>query len=350
MSFYRHCFLFICINLIVNHNTRDSIFSHTIPAHAHGNRLDRFLSQSHSNLSRSRIQDLIRNGSVLVNDFPTKPSYQLKTGDLVSLMVPKPAPLELVPEEVPFSVIFEDSWIIVLYKPPGIVVHPAPGHSSGTLVHGLLKYCKDLSGIGGKLRPGIVHRLDKDTSGLMLVAKNDIAHQVLSRQFKNGTIKKKYIALTHGILSHESGRIDLSISRHPVRRKIMAVTTTGGRNALTLWKTIAVCKEGFSLLSVTIKTGRTHQIRVHFSHLGHPLVGDTVYGYGPDAFKRRFLKQNPALVSSVKRQMLHAARIGFVHPLEKTYMEFKSPFPEDMKRVLNALDINIDLLQNKCLT
>lgn len=288
---------------------------------------------------------MIRNGSVQVNDAHTKPSYQLKTGDQVSLMVPRPSPLELVPEEVPFSVIFEDSWIIVLYKPPGIVVHPAPGHSSGTLVHGLLNHCSDLSGIGGILRPGIVHRLDKDTSGVMLVAKCDMAHQALSRQFKSGTIKKEYIALIHGIPSHENGRIDLPIFRHPVRRKKMAVTTGGGRNALTLWKKIADCKEGFSLLSITIKTGRTHQIRVHFSHLGHPLVGDTVYGHGPDTLKRRFLKQNPVLVSAVKRQMLHAARIGFVHPREKKYMEFESPFPEDMKRVLNALDINIDSLQ-----
>ncbi len=329
----------------MNNNTRDSVFSHTIPDSAHGIRLDRFLSQNHSSLSRSRIQDLIRTGSVRVNDTPTKPSYQLKTGDRVFLMVPKPSPLELIPEEVQFSVIFEDSWIIVLYKPPGIVVHPAPGHSSGTLVHGLLKYCKDLSGIGGKLRPGIVHRLDKDTSGLMLVAKNDLAHQVLSRQFKNGTIKKEYIALVHGIPSHENGRIDLPISRHPVRRKKMAVSAVGGRNALTLWKKIADCKEGFSLLSVTIKTGRTHQIRVHLSHLGHPLVGDAVYGHGPHILKRRFLKQNPDLVSAVKRQMLHAARIGFVHPREKNYMEFESPFPEDMNRVLSALDININSLQ-----
>jgi 23S rRNA pseudouridine1911/1915/1917 synthase len=329
----------------VDNSTCDNVFYHTIPDGAQGLRLDLFLSQNHSNLSRSRIQDLIRKGSVQVNGNPTKPSHQLKTGDQVCLMVPQPSPLELVPEEVPFSIIFEDPWIIVLYKPPGIVVHPAPGHSSGTLVHGLLKHCTDLSGIGGILRPGIVHRLDKDTSGVMLVAKNDMAHQALSRQFKNGTIKKEYIALVHGILSHESGRIDLPISRHPVRRKKMAVSTGGGRNALTLWKKIAACKEGFSLLSITIKTGRTHQIRVHFSHLGHPLVGDTVYGHGPDTLKRRFLKQNPVLVSAVKRQMLHAARIGFVHPRENTYMEFKSPFPEDMKLVLDALNINIDFSQ-----
>lgn len=329
----------------MNNNTCDSDFSHTIPDSAQGTRVDIFLSHSHSNLSRSRIQALIRDGWVRVNDAYTKPSHQLKTGDHISLIVPEPSAPALVPEEVPFSVVFEDPSVIVLNKPPGIVVHPAPGHSSGTLVHGLLKHCGDLSGIGGTLRPGIVHRLDKDTSGLMVVAKNDMAHQALAQQFKNRTIKKEYIALTYGIISHESGRIDLSISRHPVRRKEMAVTQSGGRNALTLWKKMADCKEGFSLLSVTIKTGRTHQIRVHFSHLGHPVVGDTVYGHGPDTLKRRFLKQNPALVAAVKRQMLHAARIGFIHPKEKTYMEFESTFPEDMLQVLTALNINVHFPQ-----
>ena len=329
----------------MNNKASNSIFSHTIPDGAQLIRLDLFLSDIHEDLSRSRIQTLIRKGLVSVNGAPAKPSYQLKAGDQVSVVVPTPSPLRLVPEEVPFSVIFEDSYLIVLCKPPGIVVHPAPGHSSGTLVHGLLKHCRDLSGIGGILTPGIVHRLDKDTSGLMVVAKNDMAHQFLAQQFKNGTIKKEYIALVHGTFSHESGRIDLPIFRHPTRRKEMAVTTSGGRNALTLWKKIADCKEGFSLLSITIKTGRTHQIRVHFSHSGHPVVGDPVYGRGPDALKRRFLKLNPELVSAVKRQMLHAARIGFVHPEKKVYMEFESPFPDDMTMVLRALDIKIDFAQ-----
>ncbi len=325
----------------MNNNICDSDFSHTVSQSDHGTRVDLFLSRHHSDLSRSRIQALIRDGWVRVNDSETKPSHQLKAGDRVSLTVPKPSVPKLSPEEVPFSVVFEDPWVIVLDKPPGIVVHPAPGHSSGTLVHGLLNYCSDLSGIGGSLRPGIVHRLDKDTSGLMLVAKNDMAHQGLAQQFQAGNIKKEYVALIHGIPAHESGTIDLPISRHRVRRKEMAVSTTGGRNALTLWRKIADCKEGFSLLSITIKTGRTHQIRVHFSHLGHPIVGDTVYGQGPNALKRRFLKHNPELVFAVTRQMLHAARIGFVHPKEKVYMEFESPFPEDMQKVLSALNLNV---------
>ena len=329
----------------MNNDTHDSAFSHTIPDSANCIRLDLFLAGIHGDLSRSRIQSLIRKGLVSVNGVHVKPSYQLKTKDLVWVVVPKPSPLLLVPEDVPFSVIFEDAYLIVLYKPPGIVVHPAPGHSSGTLVHGLLKHCGDLSGIGGILRPGIVHRLDKDTSGLMVVAKNDMAHQFLAQQFKNGTIKKEYIALVHGILPKKSGCIDLPIFRHPIRRKEMAVVTSGGRNALTLWKKIAECEDGFSLVSVAIKTGRTHQIRVHFSHLGHPVVGDPVYGRGPDALKRRFFKLNPNLASAVKRQMLHAARIGFIHPEKKIYMEFESPFPDDMKRVLGALNVNEKFFQ-----
>jgi 23S rRNA pseudouridine1911/1915/1917 synthase len=222
----------------VNKNTRDRDFSHAIPDSAHGTRLDLFLSGSHTDLSRSRIQALIRGGRVQVNDAHTKPSYQLKTGDRVSIFIPEATVPELVPENVPFSIVFEDAHLLVLDKPAGIVVHPAPGHSSGTLVHGLLKHCKDLSGIGGILRPGIVHRLDKDTSGLMLVAKNDMTHRALAQQFQSGTIKKEYVALIHGIPSRENGRIDLPISRHPVRRKEMAVARSGGRNALTLWKKI----------------------------------------------------------------------------------------------------------------
>ncbi len=331
--------------MTVTKDTCDRIFSHTIPDMDRGVRLDLFLSAKHEDLSRSHIQSLIRSGHVRIDGARAKPSYSLKAGEKVHVTIPKPAAMELVPEEVPFSVIFEDSSIIVVYKPPGVVVHPAPGHATGTLVHGLLKHCKDLSGIGGTLRPGIVHRLDKDTSGLMLVAKNDMAHQALSAQFKNGVIKKEYIALVHGTLPHESGKIDLAISRHPLRRKEMAVTSTGGRHALTLWKKVAESKEGFSLLSVTIKTGRTHQIRVHLSHLGHPLVGETVYGHSAQRLKKRFLKSNPQLVNAVKRQMLHAARIGFVHPQKEAYMEFQSPFPEDMREVLEILGIKPHFLQ-----
>ena len=322
-------------------NAPDSRFTHTIAGNEHGTRLDLFLSRHHTDLSRSRIQALIRDGCVRVNNLQTKPSRMLKKGDRVFLVIPKPLTTELVPEEVPFTVFFEDAWIIVLYKPPGIVVHPGPGHSSGTLVHGLLKHCTDLSGIGGTLRPGIVHRLDKDTSGLMLVAKNDMAHQALAQQFQDGTVHKEYVALVHGLLPSESGTIDLPIRRHPVRRKEMSIAKSGGRNALTLWKKIADCEEGFSLLSITIKTGRTHQIRVHFAHLGYPLVGDTVYGHGPDTLKKRFLKRNPGLVSAVKRQMLHAAHIGFVHPMEKINMTFEAPLPQDMRQVLRALNLNM---------
>jgi 23S rRNA pseudouridine1911/1915/1917 synthase len=265
----------------------------------------------------------------------------LKAGDRVSLTIPKPSVQNLF-QKKSLSVLFEDPWIIVLDKPPGIVVHPAPGHSSGTLVHGLLNYCSDLSGIGGSLRPGIVHRLDKDTSGLMLVAKNDMAHQRLAQQFQNGTIKKGYVALIHGIPAHESGTIDLPISRHRVRRKEMAVCKTGGRNALTLWRKIADCKEGFSLLSVTIKTGRTHQIRVHFSHLGHPIVGDTVYGKGPECLEKAFSKTKPR--TGICRQKANASRRThrFCSPKGKGLIWNLNPlFPKTCKKVLSALKLDV---------
>ena len=265
---------------------------------------------------------------VQINDTPAKPSYQIKTGDHVSLRVPKPSPLTLVPEEVSFSVIFEDSWVIVLYKPPGIVVHPGPGHASGTLVHGLLKHCGDLSGIGGKLRPGIVHRLDKDTSGLMLVAKNDMAIRFFPNSLKTEPSKRNILRWSMAFFPMKAAGLTYPSPGTPSIEKRWQSLRGKGRNALTLWKKIACYKEGLSLLSITIKTGRTHQIRVHFSHLGHPLVGDTVYGHGPDTLKKRFLKQNPKLVSAVKRQMLHAARIGLFTLGRKRMLNLNRLFPK----------------------
>ena len=312
-------------------------FLYDIPETAQGTRLDVFLCNSRADLSRARIQALIGDGHVEVNDRPSKPSHKLKTGDRVSLTIPPPAPPDLTPHEVEFQIIHEDSSLIVLSKPAGVVVHPAPGHSTGTLVHGLLKHCKDLSGIGGTLRPGIVHRLDKDTSGLMVAAKNDRTHASLAQQFKSGSVKKKYLALVHGHIKGEKGKIALPIARHPSRRKEMAVVLSGGREALTLWEKLTEFQAGFSLLSVSIKTGRTHQIRVHLSHMGHPVAGDPVYGHGPNWLKRRFPRKNGPMLN-LKRQMLHSKRLGFVHPVNKSYMEFEAPLPEDMKHALEILE------------
>ena len=235
-----------------------------------------------------------------------------------------------------FELVYEDSWLIVVNKPPGIVVHPAPGHFTGTLVHGLLRHCKDLSGIGGVMRPGIVHRLDKDTSGLMVVAKNDEAHAFLSRQFKAGEIRKRYVALVHGIVKGAKGEIDLPIGRHPVRRKEMSVQPSKGRVAKTLWEKQEELAGLFSLLSVSPKTGRTHQIRVHLSHVGYPIVGDPVYGHRRSWWKKRF-PEDSGLSGLIERQMLHAGTLGFVHPQGGEYREFTAPLPADMELVLEML-------------
>jgi len=299
-------------------------------------RLDAFLVLQNQNLTRSRVQELIRSGFVRVNHLHSKPGYRLKPGDHVEVTLPPPQPLRLDPESVTFELIYEDSWLIVVNKPPGIVVHPAPGHFTGTLVHGLLQHCTDLSGIGGVMRPGIVHRLDKDTSGLMVVAKNDAAHAYLSAQFKAGKVTKRYVALVHGIVKGRKGEINLPIGRHPVRRKEMSVQPSKGRVAKTLWEKQEELAGLFSLLSVSPKTGRTHQIRVHLSHVGYPIVGDAVYGHRRSWWKKRFL-EGSGLPGLIERQMLHAGTLGFVHPQGGDYREFTAPLPADMELVLEIL-------------
>ncbi|MFH0845041.1 MAG: RluA family pseudouridine synthase [Pseudomonadota bacterium] len=299
-------------------------------------RIDTFLSSHVPELTRSRVQDLIKSGLVRVNDRLPKTSYRLKVGDEISLRVPPPRNSPIEPENIDFTLIHEDASLIVLNKPAGLVIHPAPGHPMGTLVHGLLYHCKDLSGVGGILRPGIVHRLDKDTSGLMVVAKNDRAHASLSNQFESRIVKKRYCAIVYGILREKAGKIDLPISRHPKRRKEMSVLSQKGKSSTTLWEKIEEFRSGFSLLSVTPKTGRTHQIRVHLSYAGHPIVGDKVYGQ-----RIRLWKKNSTLdkdlLNQVERQMLHAETLGFIHPDTGDYMEFTSSMPRDMVGFLDVL-------------
>ena len=299
-------------------------------------RIDLFLALHDKGLTRSRIQSLIKDQWIKVNGFPVKASYKLKTNDRILIVVPQAAPCEIKPESVDFSIIYEDSWLIVLDKPPGIVVHPAPGHINGTLVHGLLHHCTNLSGIGGVLRPGIVHRLDKDTSGLLVVAKNDTAHANLSNQFKEGSVTKKYISLVHGVMPGQKGEIDLPISRHPVRRKEMAVSKAKGKRALTLWNKTDVIGGKFTRLEVSLKTGRTHQIRVHLSHLGYPIVGDPVYGFRKTWWNRQ-CPEALEITRSINRQMLHSALLGFIHPGTGNYCEFKSPIAPDMKNIIENL-------------
>ena len=319
----------------MDHET-DKTFSYAINDKDENQRIDIFLATRAEDLTRTRIQNLIKEGFVKVNDHPSKPNYRLKRGDRVDITIPPAIPIQVEPEPVDFTVVHEDKALIVVNKPPGLVSHPAPGHHKGTLVHGLLHHCRDLSGIGGVLRPGIVHRLDKDTSGLMVVAKSDRVHAFLSRQFKSGTVIKRYVALMHGIIPGSKGEIDLPIARHPKRRKEMAVLPSRGKRSLTLWRKKEKIGHLFSVITVTPKTGRTHQIRVHFSHLGYPIVGDPVYGHKKGWWKRHFPSEYH-IAAQIKRQMLHAETLGFVHPDSEEYVQYNAPIPQDMTGLISSL-------------
>ena len=316
----------------------DKFLSYSITDKDGDQRIDIFLASQVKDLTRSRGQELIKTGFVKVNDRFPKTSYRLKPGDQISISIPPVTPWHLEPEAVDFSLIHEDSSLIVLNKPAGLVIHPAPGHPTGTLVHGLLHYCKDLSGIGGVIRPGIVHRLDKETSGVMVAAKNDRAHNFLASQFKSGLVKKSYLAIVHGFIRGEKGEIDAPVGRHPKKRKEMSVLSSRGKRAITLWQKMEEFESGFSLLLITPRTGRTHQIRVHLSHIGHPIVGDTVYGYKQSWWKNRLPMKNH-IFSIIKRHMLHAETLGFIHPDSDSYSEFKAPLPDDMDRILKRLKL-----------
>ena len=314
----------------------DRVFIFSITDKDREERIDSYLASQVHELTRSRAQELIKTGLAKVNGLVTKSSSRLNLGDQISLCIPSPASYHLEPEPVEFSTVYEDASLIVVDKPPGLVIHPAPGHVTGTLVHGLLEHCQDLSGIGGRLRPGIVHRLDKDTSGLVVVAKHDRAHSFLSEQFKSGRVNKRYVAIVHGIVKEETGKIDLPIARHPKKRKEMWVVPSGGRKALTFWRRMEILGEKFALLSVRPKTGRTHQIRVHLSYLGHPIVGDPVYGYKKSWWKKNLPGTGGDTLIGT-RQMLHAETLGFIHPDSDRYCEYHANLPRDMEHVIQAL-------------
>jgi 23S rRNA pseudouridine1911/1915/1917 synthase len=310
-------------------------FSIRVTEKDRGRRLDQFLSETDLSLSRSQAKNLIKKRYILLNQRLTKPSVHLKAGDLISGTLPKPEPLSLKPEFLPLTILHEDSSIIVVDKPSGMVVHPAAGNPSGTLVNALLYHCKDLAGINGVLRPGIVHRLDKDTSGVMVVAKDDEAYQQLTRQFRNRVVEKVYLAIAYGKLRQEGGLIDSAIGRHPSQRKRMSTRTKKGKKAITRWKKIESL-DGFTLLEIFPQTGRTHQIRVHLSSMGHPLLGDPLYGRKGRAGSI----QDPVLKECVKRmnrQALHALRLTFNHPRTGEKVQFESPIPQDMREVLEWL-------------
>ena len=310
-------------------------FSITVTERESRRRLDQFLSRTNLALSRSQAKNLIEKHVIFLNQKPTKPSAHVKTGDMVSGSLPGPEPLSLKPEPLPLTILYEDPSIIVIDKPSGMVVHPAYGNPSGTLVNALLYHCKDLSGINGVLRPGIVHRLDKDTSGVMVVAKEDGAFHHLVKQFKNRTVEKVYLAIVYGKFGQKEGLIDSAIGRHPNERKRMSTHAKRGRAAVTRWKR-AEEFDSCTLLEIFPQTGRTHQIRVHLSSIGHPVLGDPLYGRKgrPGAIHDPALKE---CVKRMNRQALHAHRLKFEHPRTGERVQFVSPIPQDINGVLEWL-------------
>ena len=284
-----------------------------------GERLDKYIA-AQCQISRSYAQKLIDDGQVAVNGHAAKASQKLNTGDNIVVSIPPPSPISLAPEDIPLKVVYEDKDLIVVDKPAGLLVHPAAGQHTGTLVNAILARCPDLGEINGSVRPGIVHRLDKDTSGVMMVAKNDAAQRSLSRQIKQRSIKKGYLALVLGHLTPERGAIDAPIGRHPKDRKRMAVVS-GGREARTEYKVIKYFDD-YTLVEAMPETGRTHQIRVHFAAIGHPIFGDHIYG-----------KRSPLL----GRQFLHAHRLGFKLPSSGEFVEFRAELPPDLEEVLKQL-------------
>lgn len=295
----------------------------TVDADAAKTRIDKYITENlREDVSRSQVQLWIADGHVSVNDGPIKSNYKVSQGDRIVLKVPEPSAVEIIPEDIPLEIAFEDGDVIVVNKPRGMVVHPAPGHSSGTLVNALMFHCKDLSGINGELRPGIVHRIDKDTTGLIMAAKNDKAHASLAAQLKEHSVNRRYLALVHGNISHDQGTIDAPIGRDAQDRKLYTVTDRNSKHAVTHF-TVVERFGDYSLLELKLETGRTHQIRVHMKYIGHPLVGDPVYG------KSKGIKLNG--------QALHAAVLGFVHPSTGEYKEFSAPMPSDMNELLTIL-------------
>ena len=298
-----------------------------VEAEGAGQRIDRFLSGEDTGLSRSALQGLVAEGHVLCNGKAPAKSLKLKAGDIILLEIPDAKPIEAVPQEIPLDIIYEDAHLLVVNKPKGMVVHPAPGNPDGTLVNALLWHCKgSLSGIGGEIRPGIVHRIDKDTSGLLVVAKNDAAHQALSAQMSVHSIHRVYHAVVYGNLKEDEGFVEKWLGRDPRDRKKMAVlaeNAAGAKYAYTGWQVLERCGN-FTYIACKLKTGRTHQIRVHMASTGHPLAGDAVYG-----------PKN--CIKSLNGQCLHAKELGFVHPRTGEWMQFDSPLPPYFTELLTRL-------------
>lgn len=299
-----------------------------VPAEAQGVRIDKFLSEACDGLSRSYLQKLLKSELVEVDKRTVKNSYKLSAGERIEFEVPEAAEPEIKAEDIPLDIIYEDSDIILVNKPKGMVVHPAAGHYSQTLVNGLMYHCRNgLSGINGVLRPGIVHRIDMDTTGVLIVCKNDFAHNAIAEQLKVHSITRKYFAIVHGVIQEDEGTVDAPIGRHPVDRKKMSINRKNGKEAVTHYRVLERFRQ-FTYVECQLETGRTHQIRVHMASIGHPLLGDSVYGPSKSPFK-------------LQGQTLHAGVLGIVHPRTGNYMEFSAPLPEYFSELLDKLSQKI---------
>lgn len=297
----------------------------TVSAEDNGVRIDKYLSDHMEEMSRSYLQKLLKSEDVIVNEKAVKANYKVGSGDVISVSVPEPEEVNIQPEDIPLDILYEDEDLIVVNKPKGMVVHPSAGHYSQTLVNALMYHCRDeLSGINGVMRPGIVHRIDMNTTGSLLVCKNDFTHNHIAEQLKEHSIKRKYRAIVHGVLKEDDGVIDAPIGRHPTDRKKMAVNYKNGKTALTHYH---VCQRfsNFTYIECQLETGRTHQIRVHMKSIGHPILGDDVYGPAKSPFR-------------LDGQTLHAMVLGFIHPRKNSYMEFSAPLPEYFINLLKKLD------------
>jgi len=284
-------------------------------------RVDKFLASELEDYTRSQIQDLMEREKIFVNEKVVKPSLLLKSGDLVEVMEEEVISSDVVPENIPLDIYYEDQDLLIVNKPTGMVVHPAVGHFTGTLVNALMFHCKDLSGINGVARAGIVHRIDKDTSGLLVVCKNDLSHKDISKQLAEKTVTRKYLAIVHGVVSHNYGKVDAPLGRNPNLRQQMAVVE-GGKHAVTHFKVLERY-QNHTLLELMLETGRTHQIRVHMNYIGFPVVGDPTYG--------------PRKAIGETGQFLHAMTLGFVHPRTKEYVEFSAPLPDYFLKFLESI-------------
>ena len=308
-----------------NEDSNDTQIEIVVEESDKNERIDKFIALQWEDVTRSFIQKLIKDNLILVNGEVVKANYKVVPNDHILITVPEPEPLEVIAEDIPLDIIYEDSDIIIINKGKNMVVHPAPGHSTGTLVNGLLYHCKeDLSGINGIMRPGIVHRIDRNTTGLLVVCKNDKAHNCLAEQLKVHSITRKYVAIVYGTFKDETGTVEGPIGRHPVDRKKMAINQKNGKPAITHYKVLEQFSNKYSFIECQLETGRTHQIRVHMTSIGHPLLGDDLYGPAKCPY-------------TLEGQTLHAKTLGFLHPTTNKYMEFEASLPSYFNDLLNKL-------------